>query len=102
MSDVSGVPFEAGLELVMPFVAVASTGGPYDDESYSAGWEAGTVDAELRALPLSVDQATYTLRADHLAQFDLIAMRHGWTVDVVEIEDCPDWKIVTFDRAEDD
>ena len=38
-------------ELVMPFVVVTSAGGPYDDESYVAGFEASRVDALFTQRP---------------------------------------------------
>lgn len=41
---------EQGYGLVMPFVSVASKGGPYDDDAYAAGWAMGALDAKLGAI----------------------------------------------------
>lgn len=73
--------------LIMPFVVCASQGGPYDDTAFVAGYECGLVDAELAAKPGVV---TKTVRAASMPQVDLIAMRHGFTVDAEPWEDGPD------------
>ena len=63
-----------GLE--MPFVSVASKGGPHEDGAYVAGWEMGALDVELRCLrPAVLDR---TIRTDNAAQADLVAMKHGY------------------------
>lgn len=67
-------------ELLMPFLSVASRGGPHEDDSYVAGWEMGALDAELRlGRPPAVDRVIHTANRD---QADLIAMRHGYTARV--------------------
>lgn len=43
---------EPELSLVMPFVVCTSEGGPYEDESFVAGWDLGTLDARLDAGPI--------------------------------------------------
>lgn len=65
-------------ELVMPFVVVASAGGPYDDEAFVAGWSCAEVDQALTAL--APWRATFqrAVRAGVVPQVDLIAMKHGY------------------------
>ena len=68
-----------GYELVMPFVVCASNGGPYDDDSFVAGYELGRLDRDL-AVHAALEYASLarTLRSASLDQADLIAMRHGY------------------------
>lgn len=90
---------EPGFDLVMPFVTVASKGGPHDDVSYVDGWAMGTLDARLEAqetnpAPIYED----TIRADNVPQADRIAMKHGYTAHFV---DGPDgWTFMTLRRNE--
>lgn len=79
---------DSGHALVMPFVVVASKGGPFDDQAYCAGYEAGLFNAGL-ALGRDVSG---TVRTDNLRQLDLIAMRYDRTL---EVEDAGDgWSFV--------
>lgn len=95
---------EVGAELVMPFVNVTSRGGVFDDGAYTAGYEAGLLDAELRDSlePVQVR----TLRADNREQADLIAMRHGWACVVEPWDDnlpthaVEGWLSIRFERLE--
>jgi hypothetical protein len=70
--------FEADFGLLMPFVSVASKGGPHDDESYVCGWEMGALDMRLNiataagALPTEA-----TIHRTNLAQAELITMKYG-------------------------
>ncbi len=65
-------------EMVMPFVACASQGGPYDDDSFVAGWRLAELDARLAAGPRQPTAAT--VRPCDAQQVDLIAMQHGYHV----------------------
>jgi hypothetical protein len=68
------------LGLVMPFVSVTSKGGPHDDESYTAGWEMGALDAELaHARVVKNERLIHTANE---AQADLIAMRYGYRAEI--------------------
>lgn len=60
--------------LVMPFVVVASKGGPYDDDAFVAGWQCATVQEALRHSGASW---AGTVPAAILPQLDLIAMDRG-------------------------
>jgi hypothetical protein len=76
---------DEGHELVMPFVTVATVGGPHDDEAYTAGWEMGSLDAELQhAAPAIVERTIHECNAK---QADLIAMRHGYLVNLYNLGD---------------
>lgn len=87
--------------LVMPFVTVASVGGPHDDEAYVAGYEMGALAvrlqmAELLGLPVGL----VTVRSENVAQLDLLAMRFGFVMlragEVAEVEG---WSTVELLRA---
>lgn len=71
---------ESGYELDMPFVAVQSNGGHYDDRSFAAGWACAQLDAMLAAQPAEV---TTALPIATIPQADLIAMRHGFLLETV-------------------
>lgn len=80
-------------DLVMPFVVVQSAGGKYDDESFVAGFRLGRLDEELsRGTLLTVDE---TVETDVLAQVDLLAMRHGYTVEPRDTG-MDEWTFVIF------
>lgn len=88
---------EREYELVMPFVAVTSQGGPYDDLAYAAGWEMGVIDVFLQVLPESQHGHRVHIREGNLPQADLVAMKRGWVVTHSEPED--GWVLVTFIRG---
>lgn len=67
-------------ELVMPFIVVASKGGPYDDESFVAGWSCAVIDETLSQIAPSRAVLHRTVRSAVLSQLDLIAMRHGYQI----------------------
>lgn len=89
-------PGEQESALVMPFVAVASKGGPFADDAYTAGYEMGLLDAALDSLdaPGFVQR---TLRVENQAQADLLAVRHGWRSSFTELGD--GWIGAEFARA---
>lgn len=71
-------------DLVMPFVTVATQGGPHDDESYVCGFEMGALDVLLDSRVSAVEQV---IHASNLPQVDLIAMKHGYTMTLLDEED---------------
>lgn len=94
---------EIKYELVMPFVVVASKGGPYDDASFVAGWSCAEVDQALGAV--SPWNATFsrTVRTEVLPQLDLIAMKHGYQMtydEDVDRERADGWSLVAFSPLE--
>lgn len=93
---------------IMPFVAVASRGGPYDDESYCAGWEANAfaaliVDLNKANLPGVEIGLKLPVRSANVAQLDLIAMNAGWLVRVCRTWGPADeWSYIHLTQASGD
>lgn len=86
-----------GYKLVMPFLPVESRGGPYEDEAYTAGFQMGRIDRFLEVRRLAkVEQLIYR---ENLPQADLMAMRHGYRLEVAEYEENPDWVFICFFRV---
>jgi hypothetical protein len=74
-------------ELAMPFVLTKSNGGFYDDEAYVAGWNMGSLEADLKiskAFELE-PKPRYLPRADK-PQIDLLGMKYGYVVHTDELE----------------
>lgn len=78
----------AEYSLVMPFVTVSSRGGPHDDVSYVAGFEAASINARLEmAASIGVAGTQWMpLHRSNAPQIDLIAMRYGFTVHREDFE----------------
>jgi len=93
-----------GWALVMPFTAVASKGGPYDDAAFAAGWQCGQIYAELQALSVAggcyptVMTTMRPVRATTVKQLDLVAMSHGFRLKT-EATDVDEWVMATFSRV---
>jgi hypothetical protein len=83
-------------DLILPFVCVVSVGGPYDDDAFVAGWRLALLDRQLAA-PYGLECAT-TIRNEERRQADLIAMRHGWSLETEGPEPADEWLNVTFRR----
>lgn len=88
---------EPEYDIVMPFVTVASKGGPHDDESYTAGYAMGLLDAKLAS---GIPKHDETIRATCEAQADLLAMRHRYQVVIGDVAD--EWVFATFTKMEED
>jgi hypothetical protein len=98
MSD-EGNETEYGL--VMPFVVCASQGGPFDDDAYVAGYEAGLLDARLSSVEydslLVEGHLDGVIHAGNQPQVDLIAMKHDL---VAQFEEAGDgWLYLTLRRG---
>lgn len=78
-------PEDIAAELVMPFLPVASKGGPFDDQAFTAGYEMGLLDA-LLGHAYTFGRVHRTLRSENREQADLLAMRHGWHATFVDTE----------------
>ena len=87
---------EREYSLLMPFVTVASNGGPHDDESYVAGYAMGLLDARLSN---GGPQEPESVRDSCIPQCDLLALKHGYTIQV-ESTEVPGWQTVTFTETE--
>lgn len=92
-------------DLVMPFVSVVSKGGPFDDESYAAGWRMGVLDLNLALINSLMESPAVAVRpvpvhsevirmAD-LAQADLIAMQYRFAMKT-ESTPSPGWVRAVF------
>lgn len=89
---------DAEYGLVMPFVSVASKGGPFDDVAFAAGYEMGLLD-ELLANSYTFGLVARTLRVENQEQADLIAMRHGWKARFAVVES-DEWVGAEFVRLD--
>lgn len=85
-------------EMVMPFVTVASKGGPHDDDAYVAGYEMGLLEASLG---VSRWLLVRTLRTDNLPQAELLAMRHGFQMEAETYSPAPEWTTVHLTPIEE-
>jgi hypothetical protein len=103
VTDGQDQPESKAMELVMPFVVVASKGGPYDDESFAAGWQAGQIEGALAtAVHLGATRLHFPIfRTALLKQVDLIAMRHGYTASVEASEEWPEWGALVITKETD-
>lgn len=91
---------EEEYSLLMPFVVVESKDGPFDDGSYTAGFEMGTLYARCETCEMIDAVPTpFTIRHENVPQADLIAMRFGFTMTAVRDDEFPEWRLVSFERA---
>lgn len=82
--------------LILPFVAVVSEGGQYDDHGFTAGHQVGIIDGQLGSRLVAA--TTYLIYRDLVKQVDLIAMRHGYSCEVLNEDE--EWVQVGFTREE--
>jgi hypothetical protein len=80
------------MEALMPFVCVATEGGPYPDDAFCAGWTGGLIWARLERQP---DEYADTVPAPIVRQLDLMAMHFGYRMEYTET-DYPEWMHVRF------
>lgn len=99
-----GEPGAVEYGMVMPFVACATQGGPYDDQSFVAGYQAGQIDQSLAIIDrvgLAGAAVAHCVYRALLGQLDLIAMRHGYqmrSAPVTAGDDTETWSTVEFYR----
>ncbi|MCI3246288.1 hypothetical protein [Streptomyces spinosisporus] len=92
---------EGEYEAVMPFVLTKSQGGPFDDGAFVAGMTCGALDQEL-----TITAALHTLPRERyidarfLKQVDLIAMRHGYRIELGDLDEPSGWQVVRFEWGE--
>lgn len=85
--------------LVMPFVVCHSTGGPYEDQAFVAGYQTGQIDAALKAGEKdNRDHGLIAVYTELLPQLDLVAMRYGYTM-TSEPTQTEAWSYVSFRRT---
>jgi hypothetical protein len=89
------------MELVFPFLAVQSQGGPYDDNAFVAGVQIGRIDRMLEmAAAINVKRTeTVTIYSTLVPQAELCGMARGFPVMTADTEDDPlfaGWAHVSF------
>jgi hypothetical protein len=70
----------------LPMIATVSHGGPYDDESFQAGYFAAMLHVVL-ADPISSRPFIVPAFTASVPQLDLIAMAYGWKTKVLSSQD---------------
>lgn len=85
---------EAGYELVVPFVACVSEGGPYDEAAFVAGVRMRAVWHALEAGPARYESYQ---NPGLVPQPDLVAMHFGYTM--ASEPDSEEWTLCTFTKA---
>jgi hypothetical protein len=94
------LPEDDAYGLVMPFVSVASVGGPFDDMAFACGFDCGQLFAELEICArLGATPMPRQVKTGILDQLDLIAMTHKFTVAVGEKDESGEWVGVEFAAA---
>jgi len=102
VSDPMDQPQGDEMELVVPFVVCQSEGGPYDDQSFVAGFQAGRADEQMRiAAVVGARNLTFTVYSDLVRQIELSAMRYGFAdMGGGALEGMPEWSWVTVNSDE--
>lgn len=92
---------DAEFGLVMPFIACVSQGGPFQDRSFVAGFQAGQVYAQLKAARAAGATEVIACVDLHLTrQLELAGMDSGFPVMTAEPwGEAPDWVYLTFRTA---
>lgn len=98
MLDPADQPEDEGYELVVPFVVCTSVGGPFDDDAFVAGFQAGQVDQALKvAGNANASEVRFTVNSELVKQLELIGMNHGYPhIEAEAPEGAPAWAVVTF------
>jgi hypothetical protein len=88
-------------ELLYPFTVCTSAGGPYDDDTFTAGYQVGALDQALRvAHACSVDTISRVIFATLADQAELVGMARGFAIMTRDADpDGPTWVCVTFTRT---
>lgn len=87
------------MELEMPFVVCRSKGGPYDDDAFTAGFQAGGIDQALASAAASHATSVHfpIVHTALTRQLDLIGMRWGFpSMHLITSPEWPQWCTVTF------
>lgn len=88
---------EAEYELVMPFVACASEGGPYEDVAFVAGIYLGQVMQWIEDGKPSVHHhKVWCMPSLLVPQLDLLAMKHALIMETYVYDENPDWTYVVL------
>jgi hypothetical protein len=95
-------PEDDGLHLAVPFIVCQSAGGPYEDDAFCAGFQAGEIDRALdMGAAVRAETITFPMaRSALLKQLELIGMNRGYPVMTADVsEEWPQWCTVTFARS---
>lgn len=97
-------PEAEGYELVYPFIAVASKGGPYDDSAFTAGFACGQVDRALTVLfAAGARRYDATVPTDLVRQLELVGMARGFPHMACELYGPhPEWTLMSFETEAPD
>lgn len=79
----------------MPFNVVASKGGPYEDQAYVAGFEAGRIWGRLEDMSRYGGADVDTVHTTNLPQLDLVAMHFGYILETTS-PDIDGWTHITL------
>ncbi len=82
--------------LTVPFVVCSSSGGPYDDAAFMAGWQAAALDAHLAMGEAQYQFALYTPLSP---QVELIAMHRGYKAHGRVWAQDPTWTVFLFEKT---
>lgn len=96
------IPTTAQVAALAPFVCVSSKGGPYDDQSFVAGFHTGQMWMTLQAAKdTSVTTIDLTVRAPLVDQLELIGMYFGFPVMQVQpgLPGMDEWAMVRLSTA---
>ena len=106
MTDEQDRPEPEAMTLVVPFIVCTSKGGPYDDASFVAGFQAARVDHMLEVAALVCAERVavpFVVRTDLVPQLELLGMHRGFPVieaaevtETPEYQAMPEWSFVTF------
>lgn len=101
MPDERDQPEEVDWGPVMPFVVCASKGGPYDDDAFVAGYQAGQLDKALAAArTVGATEVRGLALSALVPQLELIGMHHGFPYITADVpEEHPTWVYVTFAKT---
>lgn len=94
-------------EMLMPFIACKSQGGPFDDDAFIAGHEIGVLWIRLAAVKVfEALPITATVRRDLLPQVDLMAMHYELALtenemdpEIYDAQTIAEWAMITFDYS---
>lgn len=95
---------EDGYDLVYPFVACASQGGPYDDDAFVAGVQLGRIDQALQIAEVLGTRSLgpYNVRPEILRTVELAGMARGFASMTADPwGDGTNWVTITFAREVD-
>jgi hypothetical protein len=86
--------------LAVPFVVTHRHGGPYDDQAFVAGFQAGQIfQAMAVGATVGARSAEWVVRSALGEQLDLIAMHLGYQSRTVPLDDAVGWSRFSVVRS---